>query len=1237
MKFQKLLWVVSVCTWLAACSDDTVSQRSNNTNTNNRSTNNQVECVDEDGDGLSPDLRCEGGWDCDDTNPDIGAGAEDVCFDAVDNDCDGDVDEDCPECPEGATAPCGIDMGECSPGVQTCRDGVWSVCEGGVQPTGEVCNGLDDDCDGETDEDPERICRDESVCNGSEMCVEGQCEAGEPIDCSNLDDVCTIGECNDKDGQCRVVFRENGTPCDDGNFCTVAGTCQAGVCESEARDCGGETDQCNLGVCDEATDACIKQPVSDGTGCDDGAYCTINDVCSAGTCGGATRDCSSLTNQCNVGSCDETADSCVAQARPNDTPCDDGLYCTAGDACQAGSCVAGPPRVCGAAGGSCRTGVCDETLDMCTGDPVPNGSACDDGQFCTLNDFCVAGTCAGGTARTCAGTSCTDGYCDDVANSCLTTPKADGTVCNDGAFCTISDSCTTGVCGGMARDCSSASDACNTGICNEAADSCVGQPKSDGTACPDGNFCTVNDVCQAGTCATQPRDCTSANDSCNVGVCNEGADACQPVARPNGTMCNDGQFCTTSDSCVAGSCVGSARDCSAAGGECTVGTCNEITDQCSTVPKADGTSCDDGQWCTPNDSCIAGTCSGPPRSCNGAADNCNQGVCDEAADACTSDPLPDGTGCSDMQFCTVNDVCTAGTCSGMARDCDGVGDECNLGVCNESSDSCEQSPKPNGSSCDDQLFCTDGDVCLAGSCISGAPYNCSSSAGVCEIASCNEMTNSCDVSPDPVCCDPMVDQDVDGSNECDDCDDTNGAVYPGAMERCNGVDDDCDGLIDEDFDVDGDLFSVCSTDPGAFDCDDTNPLINPGANENCGVSGNGNGLDDNCNGYIDEGCGNCQMLDTDGDGVSECDGDCQPNDSTVYPGAPEFCDGKDNDCNTYTRPNCGVSESCNQDGDGNFDNDPDICGDEMICACLLNGRNCTGNYRCTSFCNSSETGPIGDGCQANQTCALDLLYSANVHGCQVNSTTPGVLGGGEYCSGDSDCRSLQCDKPCNGPGCNNKICYDLCTHDERCGTNAVCRMARTSSNLDGRCWPSGGPFLGSTAVGATCTADSNCDRGLCLTDPNDSTRYCTEGCCKDADCPSGYTCSLSGESAEANVVYTPPGASTCTTNAQCAGEGGYCFNGSCGWRIVETAGQCVKDVNTPTQVRPPGAACTTNSQCESNFCDDDLSICISSCCADTDCLVGQECVLQFVQTDTERATQARVCMSISTEEVLQRK
>ncbi len=135
-------------------------------------------------------------------------------------------------------------------------------------------------------------------------------------------------------------------------------------------------------------------------------------------------------------------------------------------------------------------------------------------------------------------------------------------------------------------------------------------------------------------------------------------------------------------------------------------------------------------------------------------------------------------------------------------------------------------------------------------------------------------------------CDGVMEQDADGdgymgTGTCaDDCDDADAAVHPGAEELCNWRDDDCDGLIDDGLDLDGDGWSPCDG-----DCDDGDTAIHPGAEEAC------DGLDSDCDGSL-----SAAELDQDGDGWTPCDGDCDDERSEVFPGAEEICDGLDTDC-----------------------------------------------------------------------------------------------------------------------------------------------------------------------------------------------------------------------------------------------------------------------------------------------------------------------------------------------------
>lgn len=110
-----------------------------------------------------------------------------------------------------------------------------------------------------------------------------------------------------------------------------------------------------------------------------------------------------------------------------------------------------------------------------------------------------------------------------------------------------------------------------------------------------------------------------------------------------------------------------------------------------------------------------------------------------------------------------------------------------------------------------------------------------------------------------------ADEDQDGYTTANDCDDTNPSIHPGATEVCNLVDDNCNQVIDEGFDQDGDGYSTC-----AGDCNNVNAQIHPGATEVC------NGIDDDCDFSIDEG----GFPDSDGDGILDCVDPDDDNDGT---------------------------------------------------------------------------------------------------------------------------------------------------------------------------------------------------------------------------------------------------------------------------------------------------------------------------------------------------------------------
>ncbi|MDP2308494.1 MAG: MopE-related protein [Pseudomonadota bacterium] len=173
-----------------------------------------------------------------------------------------------------------------------------------------------------------------------------------------------------------------------------------------------------------------------------------------------------------------------------------------------------------------------------------------------------------------------------------------------------------------------------------------------------------------------------------------------------------------------------------------------------------------------------------------------------------------------------------------------------------------------------------------------------------------------------------TDDDSDGySEDQGDCDDADPSVHPGGTEYANGIDDDCDGTVDEgteNTDDDGDGFTEI-----AGDCDDGDPDTFPGGLEVC------DGVDNDCDLAIDDGT---SCVDDDLDGYTETEGDCDDAAPSVYPGASELGDGADNDCD-------GVAD----EGTSLYDDDGD---------CFCEAGECTGSSE--SGCATLSEGDCDD-------------------------------------------------------------------------------------------------------------------------------------------------------------------------------------------------------------------------------------------------------------------------------------
>ncbi len=562
------------------------------------------------------------------------------------------------EAGDGCEACLVVNGWTCEGSPSTCEQQTTAVCGNAVVEVGEDCddgNDADGDgCDSSCNVEDGYTCSGEpSVCTtGGDPCAD--------VDCSDLDDACTVGVCNPDSGACEAQPADDGTSCDDGDACTETDVCTAGVCGGTELDCSDLDDACSVGVCDAETGACTVAQADDGTTCDDDNACTSDDVCTAGACGGTAVDCSALDSQCGTGVCNPGNGECVAEPVVDGTVCDDGVNCTTVDVCNAGTC-SGDAVVCDAPG-ACSSVSCDEASGSCVTAVDPDGTSCDDGDACTRTDVCTSGTC-GGVARDCSTLDgpCVAGVCDPTTGGCATAPVPDGTTCDDGNLCTAAGTCSAGVCDAAPVDCSGLDGACSVGVCDARTGECVADVQPDGASCDDSDLCTEADICVSGECGGRAVACTG--DACNTGICNPATGGCDLTPRANGSPCSDFDACTDGDVCFGGTCTPGEEVFCPMDDPCMVPECDSRTGECTGSPVSDGVSCDDD----PDDcfvyTCQAGTCEGAPRTDGEVCDDdptdcialfCEGGVCDFG-------PVVDCTPCGP----TGDQYCGGGVCGGV--------------------------------------------------------------------------------------------------------------------------------------------------------------------------------------------------------------------------------------------------------------------------------------------------------------------------------------------------------------------------------------------------------------------------------------------------------------------------------------------------------------------------------------------------------------------------------------------
>ena len=791
--------------------------------------------------------------DCDDTDPEISPAADEVC-DSVDNDCDGYTDSADSGLTDGSTFYLDFDadgFGGTGFSVSACSApsgyvGDSSDCDDMVASTypgaDEYCNAVDDNCDGTVDED--------SALDASTWYADADADAfGDAA-------VTDIG-CSAPSG-----YVSDDSDCDDASASAFPGA---------AEYCNGVDDNCD-GTVDEAsaldastwyadadadafgdaavTDTACSAPsgyVSDSSDCDD----TV-----ASTYPGAAEYCNAIDDNCD-GTVDEAsaldANTWYADADA-DAFGDPGVTDTA---CSAPSGYVSDDSDCDDASASTFPGAneyCNGADDNCDG-TVDEASALDASTWYADADADAYG----------------DASVTDTACSAPSGYVADDTDCDDSASSTYP---------GAAEYCNAIDDNCD-GTVDEASALDASTWYADADADAFGDPAVTDTACSAPSgYVADDTDCDDAAASTYPGAaeyCNAVDDNC------DGTV--------DEDAALDASTWYADADADAYGDA-------SVTDTACSAPSgyvADDTDCDDAD----GSSSPGGTevCDGVDNDCDGTVDN------DDAADASDFYLDADSDGYGDSA--SVSTACSAP--SGYvsdSSDCADTDASINPGaaeVCDTVDNDC------NG-------YVDDDDYGLTGAYTFYLDFDSDGYGGAGFTAS------GCSAPSGYV---------SDGS----DCDDGVASTYPGADEYCNGVDDNCDGAVDEDAavdvstwyaDADGDAYGdaavsdiACDQPSGyvanATDCDDGDGSSSPGGTEVC------DGVDNDCDGTVDNddaADASDFYLDADSDGYGDAasvstacsapsgyvsdSSDCADTDASVNPGVAEVCDSIDNDCNGYS-------------------------------------------------------------------------------------------------------------------------------------------------------------------------------------------------------------------------------------------------------------------------------------------------------------------------------------------------
>ena len=1047
-----------------------------------------------DGDACNGAVRCQGGL-CE-HDPDSVV----VCDTLQDTDC---VKNTC----DPETGLCALqvvpDGGPCSDGNPCTADDACAsgVCLGVFDDTALACACEDNgDC---------ALLDDADLCNGALACVEHQCQV-EPasiVVCDAADNTaCVTSLCQPATGACEltptleapclpeehpelspgicerlawsfdtcaceIVPRGIGEPCDDGDACTPEDRCDgAGLCVGaeidEAARCD-DGDACTDDACDPVL-GCVY--TANEATCDDGNPCTTVDQCAGGACLGGGYDYMACL------SCDEGADACESLYGDGNV-CNGNLVCV-GDQCQVDQATVAR---CEAGDAWCERRACVPASGACELQPLMDGLACTDGNPCTSVDQCVAGAC--------------EGTFDEDIPACVCGSDEDCALFQDGDACNGALACAQGQClldaATIPAPCDTSEDPpCQTTTCDSATGLCAlaYDPTGDEDACDDGDPCTVDDCDpDSGACGHEPTGaldipelCNGVDDDCDGLTDAEDVDLNNPLPPRGGGLGWGGAPITC---------------------ELQVGVCEGAIKPADLCVEGAWLACDDAAYAAHAATYDAGpdtTCDGLDNDCDGETDedyaptdtSCGLGAC-----ATTGLLLCQGGGtevdtCAPLKATVEVDE----SCDGVDQDCDGTADE----DYPSSSTSCGDGPCATTG----ELVCEGGqeiDTCAAGS-------------GAEDDSTCDGVDDDCDGVTDE---DYAATETSCGEGPCaargqevcqegkvvDAC--TPLAAAAETDESCDGVDEDCDGEVDEDYTPSETSCGVgaCATtgqlvcQEGGAEVDTCEPDEEAASDEVC------DGVDNDCDGLTDAEDDDLEALPLEGGGLGGgddrppcelqdgvCEGATKPA-SLCVEGAWQACqadtyqahsadyatDGSDSTCD-------GLDNDCDSETDEDYEPSETICG---VGACAAIGQLVCEEGgsevdTCTPLDVATETDESCDGVDQDCDGTDDEDYPATETTCGAG---PCVTTGQLVCQGGAEVDTCAAgagaadDMTCDGvdADCDGLTDEDYTPSDTSCGLGACAATGQLVCQAGGEV-DTCAPLEATTELDESCDGvDQDCD------------------------------------------------------------------------------------------------------------------------------------------------------------------